>query len=77
MLMGQQQGTWYISIIEAIAYLLTFVVTILVMRRASHKKKLGKVRESTLSYETGYEQNVELGAAYKPGVWKQYMPVAV
>lgn len=43
------------------------------MRRASHKKKLAKVRESTLSYDTGYEQNVELGTAY---TGKQYMPVA-
>jgi len=47
------------------------------MRRASHKKKLAKVRESTLSYETGHEQNVDLGTAYKPGVGRQYMPVAV
>ncbi|TVY59565.1 hypothetical protein LSUE1_G009726 [Lachnellula suecica] len=72
-----QQGTWYISIIEAIAYLLTFVVTLLVFRRVSHKKKMAKIRESSLSYETGYEQNVELGTACKPGDGKQYMPVAV
>ncbi|TVY34537.1 hypothetical protein LOCC1_G007780 [Lachnellula occidentalis] len=71
-----QQGTWYISIIEAVTYLLTFVVTLMVMRRASYKKKLAKVRESTLLYETGYEQNVELGTAYRPGVGEQYMPVA-
>ncbi|TVY30330.1 hypothetical protein LHYA1_G001563 [Lachnellula hyalina] len=62
-----QQGTWYISIIEAITYLLTFVVTLMVMRRASHKNKLAN---------TEYEQNVELGTTYNPGVGKKYMPVA-
>ncbi|TVY53424.1 hypothetical protein LCER1_G005236 [Lachnellula cervina] len=71
-----QQGTWYISIIEAVTYLLTFVGTLMVMRRAAHKKKLAMVRESTLTYETGFEQNVELGTTYKLGVGKQYMPVA-
>lgn len=56
--------------------MLTFVVTLMVMRRAAHKKKLAMVRESTLTYETGFEQNVELGTTYKLGVGKQYMPVA-
>jgi hypothetical protein len=75
MLTDEQNGTWYISIIEAITYLLTFIVTVMIVRRASHKKKLAKVRESSLSYETGYNQNVELGNAYKPGVGNQYVPV--
>lgn len=67
-----QQGTWYISIIEAITYLLTFVILVLVSLRADNKKKLEKVRESTLSYDSNYE----LGTVYKPGFGQQYVPVA-
>ena len=75
-----QQGSWYASIIETITYATTFIVTILVVRRASHKKKMSKVRES-VSMEAGYrgyEQNtqgIEMGTTYKPGTGRRYMPL--
>jgi len=75
-----QQGSWYASIIETITYATTFIVTILVVRRASHKKKMSKVRES-VSMEAGYrgyEQNtqgIEIGTTYKPGTGRRYMPL--
>ena len=56
-------------------------MTILVVRRASHKKKLAKVRES-VSMETGYRghdqnaQGIEMGTTYKPGTGRRYMPLA-
>jgi len=67
-----QTGAWYVSIVETVVYLLTFVVTILMLRRASHKKKLSKVRES-MNMEAGYDR-VELGSVYKQG--RRYMPLA-
>jgi len=70
-----QGGTWYIAIIETIVYLLTFIVTILMVRRSSYKKKMAKVKES-MSMESGYYQNTELGTVYSPGAGKRYMPVA-
>ncbi|KAG9230224.1 hypothetical protein BJ875DRAFT_162689 [Amylocarpus encephaloides] len=68
-----QQGSWFISIVEAIVYFLTFVVTIFMLRRASHKKKIGKMRES-LNMETGYMQSHEMGG-FKPIHGKKYMPL--
>ncbi|KAE8449032.1 hypothetical protein EG329_008620 [Mollisiaceae sp. DMI_Dod_QoI] len=67
-----QTGAWYISIIEAVTYLLTFIITILMLRRASHKKKINKIRES-LNMEAGYDR-VEMGSMYKQG--RRYMPLA-
>lgn len=74
-----QSGSWYTSIVETITYGTTFVVTILMARRASHKKKMAKMREST-SMEAGYMQNtqdIEMETTYKPGTGKRYMPVSV
>ena len=72
----RQSGAWYLSILEGITYLLTFIVTIMMMRRASTKKKISKVRQS-LVMEAGYNQGVyggqESGTVY---AGKKYMPVA-
>jgi len=70
-----QQGTWYITIIETVVYLLTFIITMLMVRRSSVKKKMVRVRES-MSMESGYNQNTELGNMYSPGAGRRYMPVA-
>jgi len=70
-----QTGAWYTSIIEAVVYFITFIIVILMVRRASHKKKLERAR-SAISMEAGYGQNVELGTSYKPGAGKAYMPIA-
>ncbi|CZR58634.1 uncharacterized protein PAC_08526 [Phialocephala subalpina] len=73
-----QTGAWYISIIEAIIYLLTFIITILMLRRSASKKKLGRMRES-MNMEAGYDR-VELQTGgggfggYKRGT--RYMPLA-
>lgn len=69
-----QAGAWYASIIQAVAYLLTFVITFLALRRMSHKKKMQKVRDS-IALEPGYNQNVDVGNDYNPGVGKRYMPL--
>lgn len=45
---------------------------VLMVRRASHKKKLNRVRES-LNMEAGYDR-VEMGSMYKQG--RRYMPLA-
>ncbi|RDL36136.1 uncharacterized protein BP5553_06748 [Venustampulla echinocandica] len=71
-----QNGTWFISIIEAIVYLLTFVVTIYVVRRASQKKKLGKIKES-LSMQTWHAQNTYTEPTYNGIGGNGYMRVAV
>jgi len=67
-----QTGAWYVSILETAVYLLTFIVTILTLCRASQKKKLGKMREN-MNMEAGYDR-VELGSVYKQG--RRYMPLA-
>jgi hypothetical protein len=56
-------------------YLLTFIVTMEVVRRSSVKKKMARVKES-LSMESGYYQNTEQGNIYSPGAGRRYMPVA-
>lgn len=64
------------SILQGITYLLTFIVTVMMMQRASTKKKMTKVRES-LAMEAGYNQGgygQESGTIY---AGKKYMPVAV
>jgi hypothetical protein len=69
-----QSGAWYLSILEGITYLLTFIVTIMMMRRASTKKKMSKVRES-LAMEAGYRMGgigQESGTTY---AGKKYMPL--
>jgi len=71
-----QTGAWYTSIIEAVVYFVTFVVAILMVRRAAHKKKIARVR-STTSMEGGYVQDVEMEPTYKPTAGRRYMPVAV
>lgn len=71
-----QTGAWYTSIIEAAVYFVTFLVVILMVRRAAYKKKIARVK-STISMDTGYGQNLELGTSYKPVTGKRYMPVAV
>lgn len=60
------------SIVETAIYLLTFIVTILVLRRSNTKKKLNRARES-INMEAGYDR-VELGSVYKQG--SRYMPLA-
>lgn len=70
-----QTGAWYISIIEAVAYFLTFIVTILMLKRASHKKKMTRAREAS-SREASSGAPLELGTVYAPGSRKQYLPVA-
>jgi len=70
-----QNGAWYASIIEAIGYGLTFVLTLLILKRASHKKKLAKAKE-ILEREGEYTQQIEMGTIYKPGNGTRYMPVA-
>jgi hypothetical protein len=68
-----------LSILEAIAYFVTFVVTIMVMRRASTKKKMAKVRES-LAMESGYNYQSygqESGTVYSPPAGGKYIPVSV
>lgn len=55
-----------------------FIVTLLAVRRASHKKKMAKVRES-MSMEAGYTRNtqdIEMGTSYKPGAGRKYMPLS-
>ena len=46
------------------------------LKRASTKKKMAKARES-MSMETGYNRQSEMGTNYQPGTGKRYMPVAV
>jgi len=76
-----QGGAWFASVIEAGFYLLTFIVTILVARRAATKKKMNKIRQS-MSIDSSYQNpqgsygNVELGTLYSPGLGKKYMPVS-
>ncbi|KAF4624490.1 hypothetical protein G7Y89_g13682 [Cudoniella acicularis] len=70
-----QQGTWFISIIEAGVYLLTLIVTIFMVRRASTKKKLGKIRES-LSMQTEYAHTVEMGSMHNTRGGNKYMPLS-
>jgi hypothetical protein len=70
-----QNGAWYLSILEGITYLLTFIVTIMIMRRASTKKKISRARDS-MAMEAGYNHG---GFGQEPGTTyagKQYMPVA-
>ncbi|KAF8846796.1 hypothetical protein BDZ45DRAFT_608416, partial [Acephala macrosclerotiorum] len=78
----RQTGAWYISIIEVIIYLLTFIITILMLCRSASKKKLKNVRNS-LNMEAGYDRvelkqtagNAGLGLGmYKAG--GRYMPLA-
>jgi hypothetical protein len=71
-----QNGAYYLTIIQAITYLLTFIVTIMMVRRASTKKKMSKVRES-MAMESGYNlggYGQESGTIYD-GNGKRYMPV--
>ncbi|KAH8686073.1 hypothetical protein BGZ60DRAFT_396834 [Tricladium varicosporioides] len=70
-----QEGTWFVSIIEAIVYLLTFIITVWMVRRASTKRKIGKIRES-MSMETGYAQNLEMGTMHSQKHGKKYMPLS-
>lgn len=72
---SRQTGAWYSSVLEAIAYFITFVLTVLMVRRASYKKKLAKSRESR-ALESGYAQPMEMGTVYTPGTEKRYMPIA-
>jgi len=67
-----QAGAWYVSIIQTAVYFLTFIVTVLTLRRASQKKKMNKMRDS-MNMEAGYDR-VELGGVYKQG--RRYMPLA-
>lgn len=63
------------SILEGITYFLTFIVTIMMIRRASTKKKMSRARES-FAMETGYNHGgvgQESGTTY---AGRQYMPVA-
>ncbi|KAL5330711.1 hypothetical protein ACEPPN_000230 [Leptodophora sp. 'Broadleaf-Isolate-01'] len=69
-----QGGAWYASILQAIAYLLAFIITFLALKRISHKKKMQKVRDS-MAMEQGYNQNAEVGNSYNPGMGKRYMPL--
>jgi hypothetical protein len=73
-LTGGQNASWYTSIIEAISYLLTFITTIFMVRRASTKKKMAKIQES-LSMGSGYNQVLEMGTMQSIGTGKGYMPV--
>lgn len=50
-----QNGAWGLSILEGVAYFVTFVVTIMSFRRRATKKKITKVREN-LEMESGYTQ---------------------
>jgi hypothetical protein len=71
-----QQGTWYVTIFEAVVYLLSFVSLVMMTRRASHKKKINRIRES-MAMETGYAHNQ--GQGYNAGArvdGKRYMPIA-
>jgi len=72
-------GSWYTSIIETVTYGSTFIVTILTARRASHKKRLTKARDTMIS-EQGFrsnEENIEMETTYNPGAGRRYMPVSV
>jgi len=40
-----QTGAWYSTILEAANYLITFATTILIFRRAQHKRKLAQARD--------------------------------
>jgi len=46
-----QTGSWYSSIIETLTYLLNFALTMMVFRRAIHKKKLTRMRINTTASE--------------------------
>jgi len=74
-----QNGAWGVSILETIGYLLTFIITVFMVRRAHIKKKMTRVRES-LSMEQGYNQGYgqqETGTTYEAVPGRRYMPVAV
>jgi hypothetical protein len=71
-----ETGAWYVSIIEAAVYGITFVVAILFLRRTSHKNKLQRAR-GNLIMETKYQHNTELETSYTAGVGKTYLPVSV
>jgi hypothetical protein len=71
-----QNNAWGLSILQGVAYLITFIITIMMVRRASTKKKMSKVKES-LAMESGYSQagyGQESGTVYA-GSGKRYMPV--
>jgi hypothetical protein len=60
--------------VEAVVYLLSFVVMVLMVRRAAHKKRIGKIREG-MGMEEGYGLNAVQG--YEVGSdGNKYMPVA-
>lgn len=69
-----QTGSWFSSIIEAVTYLLTLVVTISIVRRASHKKKMERVREMEAGYAQ-QEHGIEMETSYEPGAGRRYMPI--
>lgn len=71
-----QQGAYGLSILQAITYFLTFIVTIMMFRRFSTKKQMSKVKQS-MAMESGYNQGgygQESGTVYA-GNGKQYMRV--
>jgi hypothetical protein len=70
-----QAGAWYASIMQSIAYLLTFIITCLALKRMSHKKKIQKTRDS-MAMEQGYNQNAGAGNNYNPGAGNRYIPLA-
>ncbi|KAH7333211.1 hypothetical protein BKA65DRAFT_538908 [Rhexocercosporidium sp. MPI-PUGE-AT-0058] len=69
-----QTGAWYASILQAIAYLLTFIITLLALKRIFHKKKMQKVRDG-MAMELGHNQNTDVENAYSPGVGRKYVPL--
>ncbi|PMD16738.1 hypothetical protein NA56DRAFT_649049 [Hyaloscypha hepaticicola] len=71
-----QNGAYGLSILQAITYFLTFIVTIMMVRRASTKKRMSKAKQS-MAMESGYNQGgygQESGTVYD-GNGKRYMPV--
>jgi len=64
-----QGGAWYASIIQSITYGLTFSIMFVGWKRLSHQKKMRKVRES-MATEAGFNQNLEMGDVYSPGIGK-------
>ncbi|CAG8949547.1 hypothetical protein HYFRA_00007779 [Hymenoscyphus fraxineus] len=71
-----QGHTWFVSVAQAILYVLTFLTTILMVVRANQKKKISRIRES-VAMETEYVQNMSMGRLRPLALGgNKYMPLA-
>lgn len=67
--------TWYACLVQTAFHTLTLVTLVLVVRRASGKRQMRRIRESQMLGNV-YEVRPQTETAYKPGLGRQYMPVS-